>query len=668
MELLFPRLLQRPAARRFYDVRSRYARLVLLCLGLLLLVGSSPARAEEDNESTTPTAWWTYTGQSFNDVNNTITAKNARIEDIAIDNAAATSFTVSYVQNTGAYAKAWWWYVGIDAATLASHLSANKARLVSLKAYDTGGGNIRFAVAMIANTGADNKAWWYYYGKSTTDITALAKTNNARLTALQSYTSNGPTVYACIMIANTGADAKAWWWYYNISPQTVGADLSTNKARLLDLTPAGNGNFNAAMESCSGACPAWWWYYGLDAHGVLDKAQNGGARVVTSSSYQGCNNGSNECYVTTMIGNSPPDVTACDSQGCISEAKLSANICGTLANHTVGYSCEVGSMPPGFGGLARTSTDAPSLPMAPDLVTDIASVSKTMTATAILQLLTKDGLTIDTKIAPYLYRDWVQGPNISQLTFKDLLTHSTGFGQLPNNACGNGITYSTLEALVAGGVSSANIGKPDYGNCNFALLREIMPALLHQSLTNYPDGPQRAQQSSTLYISYMNANVFQPVGVPTSSCTPPSGPNGILSYPYPAGNTAGTNWDDWSLQCGAGGWVLSGDQIFRVINDLATGNTLLTTAEKKQMFADCLGWDCSVRADCPNPNVCKNGHLFSGPTNVWTYAGVLKCNVPVVVVVNSTLPSLYQNGNDIIGVVANALQNSSVPGTAKPCP
>jgi hypothetical protein len=470
------------------------------------------------------------------------------------------------------------------------------------------------------------------------------------------------------MIANTGADAKAWWWYYNISPQTVGADLSTNKARLLDLTPAGNGNFNAAMESCSGACPAWWWYYGLDAYGVLDKAQNGGARVVTSSSYQGCNNGSNECYVTTMIGNSPPDVTACDSQGCISEAKLSANICGTLANHTVGYSCEVGSMPPGFGGLARTSTDAPSLPMAPDLVTDIASVSKTMTATAILQLLTKDGLTIDTKIAPYLYRDWVQGPNISQLTFKDLLTHSTGFGQLPNNACGNGITYSTLEALVAGGVSSANIGKPDYGNCNFALLREIMPALLHQSLTNYPDGPQRAQQSSTLYISYMNANVFQPVGVPTSSCTPPSGPNGILSYPYPAGNTAGTNWDDWSLQCGAGGWVLSGDQIFRVINDLATGNTLLTTAEKKQMFADCLGWDCSVRADCPNPNVCKNGHLFSGPTNVWTYAGVLKCNVPVVVVVNSTLPSLYQNGNDIIGVVANALQNSSVPGTAKPCP
>jgi hypothetical protein len=639
----------------------------LLCLAALLCANVASARAEEDNESTTPTAWWIYSGQTLNDAKSTVSSKNARITDIAPDNSAGSTFTITYVQNTGAYAKQWWWYVGIDAPTLANYLSANKARLISLKAYDIGGGNIRFAVAMIANTGTDNKAWWYYFGESPANIAGLAKTNNARLTALQSYTSNGQTLYTCIMIANTGADAKGWWWYYNISPQTISTNLSTNKARLLDLTPAANGNFNAAMESCSGACPAWWWYYGLDDYGVLDKAQNGGARVVTASSYQGCNNGSNECYVTTMVGNSPPDVTACDAQGCISEAKLSANICGTLANHVVGYSCEVGSMPPSFGGLAHTSTDAPSLPMTPDLITDIASVSKTMTTTAVLQLLAKDGLSISTKISPYLYPDWKQGPNINQLTFQDLLTHSTGFGQLPNNACGNAITYSALEAIVAGGTSSANIGKPDYGNCNFALLREIMPALLHQPLTNLPDGPVRAAQSSALYISYMNANVFQPVSVPPSSCTPPSS-NGILSYPYPAGNTAGTNWGDWSLQCGAGGWILSGDQIFRVINDLATGNTLLTAAEKKQMFSDCLGWDCSVRSDCPNPNVCKNGHLVNGAFSVWTYAGVLKCNVPVVVVVNSPLPSPFQNGEDIIGVVTNALQNSTVPGTAKSCP
>ena len=117
------------------------------------------------------------------------------------------------------------------------------------------------------------------------------------------------------------------------------------------------------------------------------------------------------------------------------------------------------------------------------------------------------------------------------------------------------------------------------------------------------------------------------------------------------------------------GWVLSANQIFDVVNNLAASNTLLTTAEKKQMFSDCLGWDCAVRSDCPNPYVCKNGDLNNGAgAAVWTYAGVLKCNVPVVVVVNSPLPSPYQGGEDIIGLVKDAYNASTVPGTGSACP
>ena len=647
----------------------RYSRWALLCLSVLILTRAWPARGADDNENSTPTAWWIYSGQSYADINNTIKAKNARITDIAVDNSAGSSFTVSYVQNTGSYAKQWWWYVGIDSATVAKNLTANNARLISLKAYDMGGGNIRFAVTMISNTGADAKSWWYYFGKSTAEINELSQANNARLTALQSYSSNGQTLYTCILIANKGADEKGWWWYFNVSPQAIGDALSANKARPLDITPAGNGNFNAVMEYCTGNCPSWWWYYGLDAYGVLSEAQNYGARAMTASSYQGCNNGSNECYVTTLIANTPADITACDPQGCISEAKLSANICGTLENHVVGYSCEVGGMRPGFGGLARTSTNPPSTPMTPDLVTDIASVSKTMTATAILQLLAKDGLTIETKISKYIYSDWHQGANIDKITFKELLTHSAGFSQLPQGACGNDITYSALETIVANGVTASNIGVPKYGNCNFALLRELMPALQGQPLTNIPDGDQRAKQSSAMYINYVNAHVFQPVSVPPSSCTPPTGTNGILSYTNPAGTTSGDVWGDWSLMCGSGGWVLSGDEIFRVINDLATGNTLLTNTEKKMMFTDCLGWDCAVRPDCPNSYVCKNGDLNNGAgINVWTYAGILKCNVPVVVVVNSPLPPANESNGDIIGLVNNALQAAKVPGLPMACP
>jgi hypothetical protein len=433
------------------------------------------------------------------------------------------------------------------------------------------------------------------------------------------------------------------------------------------MTSAASGNFNVVMESCDSGCPAWWWWHGFDAYGILSKAQNNGARVLMADNDPEC--GASRCYDAVTIDNSPNDITACDPQGCISEARFAANICNTLAGNVVGYSCQVGGVRPIFGGQARTDRDAPSLAMAPDLKTNIASVSKPFTAVSILQLLAKKGLTINSRISPYIYSDWSQGANVNRLTFKNLLTHTSGFGQLANNACENGVTYSALKSMVAKGVSLSNIGKPLSGNCNFALLRELMPALSGQKLTNFSDGSQRAQQSSALYINYVNANVFLPVSVPFSECKPPVGTNDILTYPFPAGVTPGTNWGDWTLKCGGGGWVLSADEVFRVINDLATGNVLLTSAQRQNMFSNCLGWSCAVRSDCPNGNVCKNGNITNGAgTSIWTYAGVFKCNVPVVVVVNSPLPAPFQAGTDIIGLVANAYANASVPGTPQACP
>jgi hypothetical protein len=316
--------------------------------------------------------------------------------------------------------------------------------------------------------------------------------------------------------------------------------------------------------------------------------------VIAAESYSGCG-ASNGCLAVTMIGNTPPDITACDNSGCISEAKLEANICNTLANKVVGYSCAVGGLAPSYGGLARTSADPPATSMVPSIVTNIARISKTMTAVAVLQLLTKNKITIDAKISPYLYTDWAQGLNINSLTFRELLTHTSGFGQLPNNACASGLDYFSLKAIIAGGVSSSNIGQPQYGNCNFALMRELMPALMGRPLNSIPDGSQRAQKSASLYVSQVNAYVFRLVGIPPRECKPPAGTGDILSYPFPAGTTSGVDWGDATLICGGGGWALSGNDIFNVVNDLANSNALLTNAEKQQMFANCLGWDCAKR-------------------------------------------------------------------------
>ncbi len=648
-------------------IRASWA---LACLGLLLLLASaSPARAQADYDNTNPTGWWIYVGQTTDEILKTVSTENARAIDIAVDNTAGTLFTVTYVHNTGSYNKEWWFYVGVTQAQVSQYISANKARLIALKAYDIGNGNIRFAVIMISNAGADNKAWWWYYGESVAQLSAEATANKARITEIQSYVSEGKTYYTAIMIANSGADNKAWWWYVNASVANISSALTADKARLLDVTPAGNGNFNVAMESCSGGCPSWWWFVGQSAQAVLTDAQNFGARSFTLEPYA-C--GDSTCYATVMISNTPADVTVCDTSGCISEAKLQNNICSALAGKVEGYDCLVGSLRPMFGGQARTSVDG-SLAMLPSYTMDIASVSKTMTATAVLQLLNEGNIPVDTPIWPFIYLDWTLGPNVEQITFKDLLTHTSGFGQLPNQQCANidEIDYQGIEADVAMGVEAADIGVPDYGNCNFALLRELMPALMHVDLLGYANGQARANQSSALYIRYMNAHVFAPVGVSTVSCTPPPAEvNQILDYPFPAGENPGYNWADWSLRCGSGGWQLSANDIFAVVNSLATNTTLLTSAEKTQMFSESLGWDSAVRSDCPSPYVCKNGDLNNGGSPLyalWTYAGILNCNVPVVVMVNSPLPESYQDGDDIIGLVETAYENSKVAGSPKAC-
>jgi hypothetical protein len=258
-----------------------------------------PENVTEDFNDNTPTAWWVYTGQTPAEVSNLLKSLNARIVDISVDSIAPT-FTVTLVENSGAYAKAWWWYYGVTAAQVSSLLTANKARPISLKAYEIDG-QIRFAVAMIANTGSDSEAYWWYYGQTPSDIVSLLSTNKARLLTIDSYLVGTTTLYTVVMTSNTGDNAEAWWWYYNVSPTTISNSINTNKSRLIYMSAAAGGNFNAVLEGCSGGCSEWWWYYGESGIGLLDIALQNGARMVNVTTYPGCGG---TCFAGPMINNS----------------------------------------------------------------------------------------------------------------------------------------------------------------------------------------------------------------------------------------------------------------------------------------------------------------------------------------------------------------------------
>ncbi|HTX76547.1 MAG TPA: choice-of-anchor D domain-containing protein [Terracidiphilus sp.] len=261
-------------------------------------IANTSGGVTEDFNDSTPTAWWVYTGQTPAEVSNLLSTLGARIVDISVDSITPT-FTVTLVQNSGAYAKAWWWYYGVTAAQVGSALSTNKARPISLKAYDIGSGQIRFAVVMIANTGADAEPYWWYFGQTGAEVGTLLSDNKARLLTLDSYLDGTSTYYTAVMVPNS--NNEAWWYYYDVSPSTIGNSITTNKSRLFYMSSAGGGNFNAILEGCSGGCAEWWWYYGESAGGLINTALQNGARMVDVTTYPGCGG---TCYAGPMINNS----------------------------------------------------------------------------------------------------------------------------------------------------------------------------------------------------------------------------------------------------------------------------------------------------------------------------------------------------------------------------
>ena len=115
---------------------------------------------------------------------------------------------------------------------------------------------------------------------------------------------------------------------------------------------------------------------------------------------------------------------------CVRVASSSAgkpSIDTQLRGTAVGYVALVGQSHSVASGLARKATDPPKLAMGPDVMVNVASVGKMFTTIAVLKSLASHHLSIDSRISPFLPPDWVKGPGIDTITFRELLTHRAGF-------------------------------------------------------------------------------------------------------------------------------------------------------------------------------------------------------------------------------------------------
>lgn len=277
-------------------------QLLRLCiiLGCLLAVvaGALPAApAQAEKWHTDPTGWWWLQGVTEAQLKAKID-EGFRMIDIEVEQTAPYRFSAAFVKNTGVYAKTWWWYYGVSADFVGQKLDENQARIIDLEPVVIDG-QWRFAVVMVKNTGADAKAWWWYYGVSTAFISQKLADNDARLVDIDSRVVGNTRYYDVVMIRNTGADASPWWWYYNVSPDFIKSKLTENQARLIDIEAHGPGTFTVIMEKNTGK--GWWWYYGVTEAQVNTFAGNNGARVFDVEPYDV---GGQKRFAVLMLNNS----------------------------------------------------------------------------------------------------------------------------------------------------------------------------------------------------------------------------------------------------------------------------------------------------------------------------------------------------------------------------
>lgn len=266
---------------------------------------------------------------------------------------------------------------------------------------------------------------------------------------------------------------------------------------------------------------------------------------------------------------------------------FAANIEAAMNGNAIGYAYAINllgqSVVTGAGGFAQTPVDG-SINQAVDKRMTVASISKTVTAVAVLQLLEQNGLTIDDPIAPWLPGDWTQGLNIDDLTFRHLLTHHSGYA-----GWGTAGDWASMQSMVASNQADAAAGF-DYENNNYALFRAIIPALWIATMdtNNYPE--LNEELAALMYIAYVQLHIFDPIGVNQAMCMNNGNSDPVLLYDVNNPNVSGWATGDFGLNCGAYGWNLSAIDLAAFMAHIRYNDDILSQANREVMDDLFLGW------------------------------------------------------------------------------
>jgi hypothetical protein len=254
---------------------------------------------------------------------------------------------------------------------------------------------------------------------------------------------------------------------------------------------------------------------------------------------------------------------------------------------------------------ARRPQDPIELGWGPSVKMHVASVSKLITAMAVVRLLRERGISVDAPISPYLPDYFVRGANTQRLTFRHLLTHTSGFRRIAFGGYNDGNTFADFRFYFGLGINAADMNVDHYHNVNYIGLRIVMAVLLGRPAKDFkidstwPGWINRApelnvlftdaawdSQSIETYASEVSARIFSPAGISAQLF-----PSGSDSLAYPIDLTSRGQDLNAYVNAGTAGWWLSCDELLKVMHAFRHTNLIVPAATARAALNSGFGVD-----------------------------------------------------------------------------
>ncbi|MEA2193565.1 MAG: hypothetical protein QOI73_3686 [Solirubrobacteraceae bacterium] len=308
----------------------------------------------------------------------------------------------------------------------------------------------------------------------------------------------------------------------------------------------------------------------------------------------------------------PPPAVLAPAPVVVADATHMANYVQTMLNHNAaGWQLAIaqnGKLAIARAdGTARTKidNDGVRLKMKPTMRYELASLTKNFTALSTMKLLRLrgGGMSIDSPITTYLPPDWKPSAGIKTVTFRQLLTHSSGIKQAiaplsdeKVKQLGLSGSYNGLREIVK--LKVVPTPGVAYSNQNYQLLRVLNARMWKASGAKLHDdkGNVLAVKAGTDWryaLDFLNSQVLHPSGIATAGCDRPASSKTALNYYRPnvaqADKGAIAYWP--ANQCaGNAGLRLSSVEVVRYLAHLRHGK-IVEPEDLARMDALHLGWD-----------------------------------------------------------------------------